>query len=67
MDPNKTLGQLNLQHNILKLAPKDVHDRKLILGDPKSGKEREFLIIPQKAINRLKDYIAEKAIESVEV
>jgi hypothetical protein len=56
-----------LQHNILKLTPKDVHDKKLILGDPKNGKEREFLFMPPKAINRLKDYIGEKAIESVEV
>ena len=32
---------------VLKLAPNDVNDSKLIVRDPKSGREREFLFIPQ--------------------
>ncbi len=32
---------------VLKLTPKDVQDRKLIIRDPKSGREREFIFIPQ--------------------
>ncbi|MFH1934474.1 MAG: site-specific integrase [Pseudomonadota bacterium] len=46
----------------LNLTPRDVNDRKLILRDPKSGKEQEFVFIPQKVADRLKDYIREKGI-----
>jgi len=48
---------------VLKLTPDDVHDRKLTLRDPKSGKEREFIFIPQKIADRLKDYIRERGIQ----
>jgi integrase/recombinase XerD len=48
---------------VLKLTPRDVNDRKLILKDPKSGKEKEIVFIPQKVADRLKDYIREKGIE----
>ena len=48
---------------VLKLTPRDVNDRKLILRDPKSGKEKEIVFIPQKVADRLKDYIREKGIE----
>ena len=44
---------------VLKLAPRDVNGRKLIIRDPKSGKEKEFIFIPQKIADRLKDYIRE--------
>jgi integrase/recombinase XerD len=44
---------------VLKLTPRDVNDRKLIIRDPKSGKEKEFIFIPQKIADRLKDYIRE--------
>jgi integrase/recombinase XerD len=47
---------------VLKLTPKDVHERKLILRDPKSGKEREFVFLPQKVAERLKEYIRKKNI-----
>lgn len=47
---------------VLNLTPRDVNDRKLILRDPKSGKEQEFVFIPQKVADRLKDYIREKGI-----
>jgi integrase len=48
---------------VLKLTPKDVHDRKLTLRDPKSGKEREYVFIPQKVADRLKEYIRVKDIQ----
>jgi len=48
---------------VLKLRPMDVHDRKLTLRDPKSGKEREHVFIPQKVANRLKEYIRDKGIQ----
>ena len=47
---------------VLKLTPRDVYGRKLIIRDPKSGKEKEFIFIPQKIADRLKDYIREKGI-----
>jgi len=49
---------------VLKLTPADINDRKLILRDPKSGKEQEFIFIPQKVAERLKHYIREKEIQS---
>lgn len=48
---------------VLKLTPRDVNDGKLILRDPKSGKEKEIVFIPQKVAYRLKDYIREKGIQ----
>ncbi len=48
---------------VLKLRPMDVHDRKLTLRDPKSGKERERVFIPQKVADRLKAYIRDKEIQ----
>jgi len=48
---------------VLKLTPRDVNDRKLILRDPKSGKEKEIVFIPQKVADRLKDHIREKGTE----
>jgi integrase/recombinase XerD len=47
---------------VLKLTPADVHERKLILRDPKSGKEREFVYLPQKVAERLKEYIRQRNI-----
>jgi len=48
---------------VLKLRPRDVNSRKLTLRDPKSGKEREHVFIPQKVADRLKEYISEKRIQ----
>jgi integrase/recombinase XerD len=48
---------------VLKLTPRDVQDRKLTLRDPKSGKEREHVFIPQKVADRLKEYIRNKSIQ----
>ena len=47
---------------VLKLTPGDVNERKLMLRDPKSGKEREFVFLPQKVAERLKAYIRQKGI-----
>ena len=48
---------------VLKLRPRNVNSRKLTLRDPKSGKEREHVFIPQKVADRLKEYISEKRIQ----
>lgn len=49
---------------VLKLTPSDVNDRRLTLRDPKSGREQEFIFIPQRLADRLKDYIRKKDIQS---
>ena len=47
---------------VLKLTPNDVEGRKLILIDPKSGKETEVVFVPQKVADRLKEYIEKMGI-----
>jgi integrase/recombinase XerD len=49
---------------VLKLTPADVIDQKLILRNPKSGKENELVYIPEKLAERLKAYIAAKKIDT---
>ena len=41
---------------VLKLTLKDIHDQKLILRDPKSGREYEYVFIPAKIAERLREY-----------
>ena len=41
---------------VLKLWLNDIQDRKLILREPKGGKEHEIVVIPQKVADRLRDY-----------
>ena len=48
---------------VLALTLADIHDRKLVLKEPKSGKEFEFVFIPQKVADRLKEF-AKKTCES---
>jgi integrase len=48
---------------VLKLTPSDIVDRKVIIRDPKSGREDEVAFIPQKVADRLKRYIVEKEIK----
>ena len=48
---------------VLKIRPIDVENRKIILHDPKSGREAEVVFIPQKIADRLKEYIKAKNIE----
>ncbi len=51
---------------VLKLIPTDVDRRKLILRDPKSGKETEVVFITQKIADRLKAYIEQNWIARAE-
>lgn len=43
---------------VLKLKVKNVHGRKLLLSDPKSGNQTEIVFIPKKVAERLREYIA---------
>jgi len=47
---------------VLKLTVNDIQNRKLVIRDPKSGKEREYIFIPQKVADKLKEYIRENEI-----
>ncbi len=40
---------------VLQLTPSDIEDRKLTLKNPKSGREREIVFIPQKVADRLRE------------
>lgn len=44
----------------MKLKYNDIYDRKLIIRDPKSGKEQEVVFIPQKVADRLREYARQK-------
>jgi len=48
---------------VLGLRPVDIEDRKLLLHEPKSGREQEVVFIPQKLCNRLVDYVRNLNIE----
>jgi integrase len=48
---------------VLKITPRDVEDRKVIISDPKSGKDAEVVFIPQKVADRLKEYIRMRETE----
>ncbi len=48
---------------VLKLTPADINDRRLTLRDPKSGREQEFIFIPQRLADRLQDYVRQEGIE----
>jgi integrase/recombinase XerD len=47
---------------VLKLRVKDVDDRKLLVANPKSGRQSEIVFIPKKVADRLKDYIRAKGL-----
>jgi len=47
---------------VLELTPVDINDRRLTLKEPKSGKEQEFIFIPQRLAERFKDYIKAKGV-----
>jgi integrase len=51
---------------VLKLTPRDVQDRKLIIHNPKSGKEQEIIFIPQKVADRLREYLRAAKFKSYE-
>ncbi len=46
-----------------KLKAKNVHGRKLILSDPKSGNQTEMVFIPKKVADRLREYISSPKLE----
>ncbi|RJP88925.1 MAG: site-specific integrase [Desulfobacteraceae bacterium] len=48
---------------VLKLMPSDIIHRRLTLRDLKSGREYEFIFIPNRIADRLKDYIRQKDIQ----
>ena len=48
------MDEINL--HFYQLTKRDVQGRKLILRNPKSGKDRESGFIPQKVADRLKEY-----------
>jgi integrase len=48
---------------VLGLKPQDIEDRKLILHEPKSGRDQEIVFIPQKLCNRLVNYVRDFRIE----
>ena len=49
---------------VLKITPSDIEDSKVILREPKSGKETEDVFIPLKLAEKIKEYIRGKGIES---
>jgi integrase len=54
-------GEMRISE-VLKLKPVDMKDQKLLLHDPKSGREQEVVFIPKKLSQRLEGYIREKNI-----
>ncbi|MBL7205448.1 MAG: site-specific integrase [Desulfobacteraceae bacterium] len=48
---------------VLKLTSNDINEKKLTLRDPKSGREQEFVFIPQKVADRLRDYVKEHCVQ----
>lgn len=48
---------------VLKLIPKDIEDRKIIIRDPKSGKEAEVAYLTIKIADRLQKYVNQKGIK----
>ena len=51
---------------VLKIRPSDVEGRKIVLHNPKSGRDAELVFIPQKIADRLKEYIRDKSISTYE-
>ena len=49
---------------VLKLIPMDIEDRKVLIRDPKSGRESEAVFLPQKLADRIKEYVREKGIDA---
>lgn len=47
---------------VLKIVPNDVTERKILLREPKSGRENEMIFIPQKVADRLREYIENQNI-----
>lgn len=48
---------------VLQLTLRDSEERRVIIREPKSGRELEVVFIPQKVAERLRQYIRDKTIE----
>jgi len=51
---------------VLGLRPIDVNDRKLLLNEPKSGREKEVVFIPQKLCARLENYVRDQNLKAAQ-
>jgi len=49
---------------VLKIMPQDLNDRKIIIRDPKSGRDQEIVFVPLKLAARLKGYVQNNGIEN---
>jgi len=47
---------------VLKIVPNDISERKILLREPKSGREYEMIFIPQKVADRLREYVETQKI-----
>lgn len=43
-----------------------IFERRLTLQDPKSGRDQEFIFIPHRLADRLKEYVRQKGVKSHE-
>ena len=51
---------------VLGLRPIDINDRKLLLNEPKSGREKEVVFIPQKLCARLENYVRDQNLKAAQ-
>ncbi len=49
---------------VLKIKPHDLNDRKIVIREPKSGRDQEMVFIPLKLAARLKGYVQNNEIEN---
>ena len=47
---------------VLKIMPRDLDDRKIIIRDPKSGRDQDIVFIPLKLAARVKVYVQNNGI-----
>jgi integrase len=48
---------------VLNIRVKDIEGRKIIIRNPKSGKESEVIFMPEQVANRLKNYIQKEGLK----
>ena len=49
--------------DVLKIRVKDIDGRRIIVRDPKSGKDNEVIFMPEQVANKLRTYIQEKELK----
>lgn len=47
---------------VLKIVPNDISERKILIREPKSGRECEIIFIPQKIADHLREYVETQKI-----